>query len=153
MLTESGRVVALEPGAVWVEISRELTCNREILANVSGHVVVDCIGNGSQSYLKLSTAAFPPGLFKVNDQVSIAIPKRYFLDTPLLVYGAPLLTTLACLALAVGFFPNTSDETLALGAALGYTGGFLLVRLHTRWLCNGSDFRPRLIGPERHSRR
>ena len=146
MLTESCRVVAVEPGWVWVETSRDLTCDGGALANMSGMVTLNFSGERPHSYLKLSTGVFPHDFFKVDDQVAVVVPERYLPDSALLVYGVPLLTTLACVALAKLFLPNATDAETVLGAILGYTGGLLLVRLHTWLLGKGCDLRPRLIG-------
>ena len=146
MLTESCRVVAVEPGWVWVETPRDSSCDGGLLANMSGFVTLDCSDEGPRSYLKLSTSVFPNDHFKVDDEVSVVVPERHLPDSALLVQGVPLMTTLACIALAALFLPNATDAETVLGAILGYTGGLLLVRLHACLLRRGSYLRPRLIG-------
>ena len=147
MLTETGRVVAVEPGWLWVETIRRSTCGSCAAAKGCGHAIMNSIGDGTRNYLKVSTAAFPDGRFQVDDNVAIAIPERILLDSALVVYGAPLAATLAGAALAAGFLPGASDAETVLGAAVGFVGGLTLVRLHAWWFRNHNAFHPRLIGP------
>ena len=151
MLTETGRVVAVEPGWLWVETIRQSTCGSCAAAKGCGHGIMNSMGDGLRNYLKVSTAAFPDGRFQVDDQVAIAIPERLLLDSAMIVYGAPLLTTLCGAALAAGFLPGASDVETMLGALLGLVGGLSIVRLHAWWFRHNHQFHPRLIGPARAS--
>ena len=149
MLTEAGKVVAVEPGWLWVETIRRSTCGSCAAAKGCGHGIMNRMTEGSRSYLKLSTAAFPEDCFKVDDQVAIAIPERLLLDSALIVYGVPLAATLGCAALAAALLPDASDADTALGAALGFLAGLSLIRLHSWWFRHNSEMQPRLIGPAR----
>ena len=149
MLTEAGKVVAVEPGWLWVETIRSSTCGSCAAAKGCGHGIMNRMGEGSRSYLKVSTANFPEARFRVDDQVTIAIPERLLLDSAMIVYGVPLATTLGCAALAAALLPTPSDAVTLLGAALGFLAGLSLVRLHSWWFRHSSEMQPRLVGPAR----
>ena len=147
MLTETGRVVAVESGWLWVETVRKSTCGSCAAAKGCGHGILHSLGDGSRHHLRVSTGAFPEDRFRVDDEVCIAIPERLLLDSAFIVYGAPLLTTLGGAALFSGLIPQASDMEAVAGAALGFVGGIILVRLHAWWRRHDSGMHPRLIGP------
>jgi sigma-E factor negative regulatory protein RseC len=149
MLTEAGKVVAVEPGWLWVETVRSSTCGSCAAAKGCGHGIMNRISEGSRSYLRVSTSAFPEDRFKVDDRVAIAIPERLLLDSALIVYGVPLVATLGGAALAAALLSNASDADTLLGAVLGFLAGLGLVRLHSWWFRHNSEMQPRLIGPAR----
>ena len=147
MLTETGRVVAVEPGWLWVETIRQSTCGSCAAAKGCGHGIMNSLRDGSRNYLKVSIGAFSEDRFSVDDEVTIAIPERLLLDSAMIVYGAPLAATLVGAALLSGLLPKASDAEAILGATLGFLGGITLVRLHAWWRRNHAGMHPRLIGP------
>lgn len=147
MLMETGRVVAVEKGWLWVETIRQSTCGSCAAAKGCGHGILNSLGNSARNHVKVSSGAFPDHRFTVDDQVRIAIPERLLLDSAMIVYGAPLLATLLGAALLSGLQPHASDGEAILGATLGFLGGLSLVRLHAWWRRNHPGLHPRLIGP------
>ena len=65
---------------------------------------------------------------RIDDQVRIGIPEDVILRGSVLVYMLPLLTTLCGAGFASTL--SASEAYTVLGAALGFAGGFALVRLH-----------------------
>ena len=147
MLTETGRVVAVEPGFLWVETVRASTCGSCSAASGCGHGIMNRMGEGSRNFLKVSSEAFPHDLFKVDDEVCIAIPENVVLGGSFMVYIVPLLCTLAVAAIFAGLVPAASDLDTALGALVGFVAGVGLVKLHARSTRNDVRLNPRLLGP------
>ncbi len=147
MLTENGRVVAVEPGCLWVETIRESTCGSCEAARGCGHGLMNQMGSGSRNFLKVSSEAFPEGRFQVDDEVCIAIPEHVVLGGSFMVYIVPLLCTLVVAAIFAGLVPAASDLDTALGAMVGFLLGVGMVKLHAWSSRNDERLHPRLLGP------
>lgn len=147
MLTENGRVVAVEPGCLWVETIRQSTCGTCSASKGCGHGIMNQIGDGSSSYLRVSSEAFPEGRFKVDDEVCIAIPEHVVLSGSFIVYIVPLLCTLTVAGIFAGLVPAASDVDTVVGALVGFSAGVGLVKLHAWSRRNDERLHPRLLGP------
>ena len=147
MLTETGRVVAVESGWLWVETIRQSTCGSCSAAKGCGHGLMNQMGDGRRSYLKVASDAFPDGRFKVDDEVHIAIPEQMLLSGSFVVYMVPLLSTLVVASIFAGLVPAASDVDTVLGAGVGFLCGVGLVRWHAWHRRNDTRVHPRLLGP------
>lgn len=147
MLTETGRVIAVEPGSLWVETIRRSTCGSCSAAKGCGHGILNRMYDGHRNLLKVSSSAFPEGRFQVDDEVSIAIPEQVIVSSSFVVYIVPLLSTLIVAGMFAGLAPAASDLDTVLGAAVGFGLGVALVRLHAWLQRNDSRLHPRLLGP------
>jgi sigma-E factor negative regulatory protein RseC len=105
------------------------------------------LGDGRRSYLQVSSEAFPEGRFKVDDEVSIAVPEHVVLAGSFMVYIVPLICTMLVAAVCGALIPAASDLDTALGALAGFALGVGLVKLHARSRRNDERLRPRLLGP------
>ncbi len=146
MLTEIGRVIAVEPGSLWVETIRQSTCGSCSVAKGCGHGVLNRLYDGHRNLLKVSAKEFPEGRFQVGDDVSIAIPEDVIVGSSFVVYMVPLLSTLLVAGLMAGLVPTASDGSALLGAVAGFGLGVALVRLHAWSRRNDSRLHPRLVG-------
>ncbi len=147
MLTETGRVVAVEPGSLWVETIRQSTCGSCQAAKGCGHGILNSLRDGQRNLLKVSSTAFPEGRFRVDDEVTIAIPENLLVGSSFVVYIVPLICTLAVAAVFAGAVPGASDLDTLLGALVGFSLGVAVVRLHAWLRRNDQRLHPRLIGP------
>ena len=147
MLTENGRVVAVEREWLWVETIRQSTCGSCSAAKGCGHGLMNQAGDGRRSYLKVSCKAFPEGRFQIDDEVCIAIPEHLMLGGSFILYMVPLLTTLIMAGAWFALVPAATDLGTFAGAVLGFCIGLMLVRLHAVWRGNNPDYNPRLLGP------
>ncbi|MEE4192651.1 MAG: SoxR reducing system RseC family protein [Halieaceae bacterium] len=147
MLTETGRVVAVDPDSLWVETIRRSTCGSCSAAKGCGHGILNRMTDGHRNLLKVSTAAFPEGRFQVDDEVSIAIPEDVIVGSSFVVYMVPLLCTLLVAGSVAGLLPAASDLATFLGAVLGFGLGVGLVRLHAWTRRDDKRLHPRLLGP------
>ncbi len=146
MLVETGRVVAVEEDALWVESIRQSTCGSCAARQGCGHGLLNRIGAGRSSYIRvLRGSAMNRRPCEVNDQVRISIPEQVILRGSMVVYMLPLLCMLGGAALAVQLFPAVSEALAVVGAAVGLSLGFGLVRWHAwRHRCD-SELQPTLL--------
>ena len=130
MLTETGRVVAVERDSVWVETIRQSTCGSCAVQKGCGHGLINQISDGSRSYIRVLPGKVSPQACAVDDQVKISIPEEVLLRGSLIVYMLPLLSMLAGAAATVGLLQGDQDLLALMGAALGFALGVGLVRWH-----------------------
>lgn len=131
MLVETGRVVAVEADALWVETIRRSTCGACAARQGCGHGLLNRIGAGRSGYVRvLRGPQADRRPCEVNDQVRISIPEQVILRGSVVVYMLPMLCMLVGAALAVQLFPAASEALAAVGAAVGLGLGFGLVRWH-----------------------
>ena len=138
MITETGRVVAVNGDRVWVQTIRASACvscsarggcGQRVLAGVSG-------GRANQVLVGNSLGA------GVGDEVTVAIDESALLGASLLVYALPLV--LMVLGAVTGHqLSGGLDGGAMLGAGAGMGVGFLLARrAQSR---SARDYEPRLV--------
>lgn len=133
MMTETGRVVALEANAVWVETMRTSTCGSCEVRSGCGHGLLASIGRSSSLVRALLTSGGPADL-EVHDEVRISIPELGFLRGVAALYVMPLLSTLAAAVLAShvlvvdGMTQSQADLRVSLAAVAGLVLGLLILR-------------------------
>ncbi|GHD28358.1 SoxR reducing system RseC family protein [Halioglobus pacificus] len=129
MLTETGRVVAVEDDSIWVETIRQSTCGACAARKGCGHGMLNRYASGQRGYIRvLPGDNLKPRDCTVNDQVMIALPESVILRGSAIVYLMPLLLML--LGAALGGYGAASDIASLLGAGTGLLGGLVLVRYH-----------------------
>lgn len=123
MIEEQGRVVAIEPGAVWVETLRKSTCSSCSANAACGQGVMDRLGVGRQrGYVR----ALSRLNLAVGDSVVIGVREDLLVRSSLLVYLLPLLGLLAAALAADGL--GLAEPQVILGGLAGMFGTWLLVR-------------------------
>lgn len=130
MLTESGRVVALEADSLWVETIRRSTCGACAAQKGCGHGLLNRIRDGQRGLVRVLPGEFRLSDYRINDEVQIGVPDDVIVRGSLIVYMLPLLTLLGGAALASHWFPAASDLAAAVGMLVGFAAGLLLVRWH-----------------------
>ncbi|MCL7944298.1 SoxR reducing system RseC family protein [Marinobacter sp. ATCH36] len=138
MITETGKVVAVSGGRVWVQTVRTSACQscsarhgcgQRALASVSG-------GRANQVLVTNSLGA------RVGDEVTVAIEESALLGASLLVYALPLVLMVIG-AVSGHQLSGGHDAAAMFGAAAGMAAGFLVARRV------GSDpardYEPRLV--------
>ena len=130
MLIETGRVVALEAEALWVETIRRSTCGSCAANKGCGHGLLNRISDGRTGYVRVLSGAVPADQCTVDDQVRIGIPEQVILRGSLLLYMLPLVFMLAGATAAHGQWPGAPELASVCGALFGLVLGFALVRLH-----------------------
>lgn len=150
MLTEVGRVVAVEDDSLWVETLRQSTCGACAAQKACGHGLLNRFAAGRKGLIRVLPGSCSPRDCRVDDQVRISIPEEVILRGSLIAYVLPLLCMLAGAGLAgAGLavrFPGVGQDVLAaLGAIAGLAAGFALVRLHGERHRNDESFQPVLV--------
>ncbi len=145
MLSEVGRIVALESDSVWVETIRRSTCGTCQAQKGCGHGILNSIGDGRRSFVRVLPGKVQLRDCQVDDSVRISIPEAVLLRGSLIVYLLPLLCMLAGALLAVNFGTGTEDVLAALGAIAGLVAGFAIVRWHGLRHRNDASYQPVLV--------
>lgn len=145
-MRESGRVVAVEDNAVWVETIRQSTCNACSAEKVCGQGIMNKMGAGKRHHLRVPLDGRSPQEFQPNDEVTIRVPDGALVGAALFVYLVPLLGLIGGML----FFDSRFSEP-AIGALLGFASGLGLVWLHGRLQFVGKRYQPVLVGRPRRS--
>jgi sigma-E factor negative regulatory protein RseC len=133
MIEETGRVVAIEEGAVWVETLRKSTCSSCSANAGCGQGLMDKIGVGRQRGFVRVLSDLQLAL---NDVVIIGISEDLLLRSAVLVYLLPLLGLLAGALLASSL---ALTEGLVILSALA---SLLVSWLAVRWYCRRTENDP-----------
>jgi len=124
VIEEQGRVVAVEPGAVWVETLRKSTCSSCSVKAGCGQGLLEQIGVSSRrGYVR----ALSNLQLRVGDAVMIGVREDLLVRGSLLVYLLPLLGLFSAAVLVERM--GASEPWVILSALLG----FLLACCAVRW--------------------
>ncbi|PIE41010.1 MAG: transcriptional regulator [Gammaproteobacteria bacterium] len=124
MIEESGRVVAVEKGAVWVESIRRAACDTCAAKNGCGQSALAKLGQQHKNHVRAISSLD----LEVGDSVVIGVPEDVVIKGTLIAYMMPLIFMLVAAITADSL--NTADSTVALASLAGLAVGFLVVRLH-----------------------
>jgi sigma-E factor negative regulatory protein RseC len=133
MMTETGTVIALEDGAVWVQTQRRGTCGACAARAGCGHALLAGAGGGEQIVRALRGKDTPTNI-ALHDEVRISLPERSFLRGVLYAYLLPIAATLLLALLAHEWFvtpdlaQSTADLRVLAGAAVGLAAGLAGLR-------------------------
>jgi len=142
MLKEIGRVVAAEPGALWVEVSAKSACGSCAAKSSCGHGLLEQLRHGRRYLRVLESEAAPSGV-QVGQEVEIGLPEGAVLSASAMLYLVPLFGLLLGSVLASASLPG--DMAAALGGAAGLAAGLVLVRLHALRRRNDQRWQPILL--------
>ena len=149
MITETGRIVAVESDCVWVETIRQSTCNSCSVQKGCGHGLMNKVDAGRLNHVRALLAGSSPELFAINDVVRISIPEKVLVQGALLVYLLPLLTMLGGGLLVSHFW--VGDVIAAFGALAGLGLGFALVRWHAFRTRDDASLQPSVLPDPRNA--
>ena len=130
-LMETGRVVAIEPDAVWIEADRSAACGRcAARAGCGQGALAGLLQQGKGRVRALSGDDLSAAQCDVGDQVWIRVPEAALLTGTLLIYGFPLfLGILVSIVLSA-----RGDLWAAAGFCLGTLSGFAILQRAVLWL-------------------
>ena len=153
MMTETGRVVAVEDSQLWVEVIQQSTCGACSAQKACGQSLLQQLYNGRRSHINVHFDAQQFPNIQVNDQVEINLPEQIVLWGSFLLYILPLLGLL--LGAGVGqwlalenLFENlsaSSEVASIVGALIGFVGGVLLAKRRAQVTTKNPDCRPNLV--------
>ena len=125
-LTETGRVVALESDAVWVEADRSAACGKCAARAGCGQGALSALlQNGKGRVRATSGDTLDAGSCQLGDEVLIQVPESTLLGGTLLIYGVPLSAGV-CLSMAAA---RWGDLWSAVAFAGGLLSAFAILRL------------------------
>lgn len=133
MITETGRIVAIEPEGLWVETIQRSTCGSCAAQKGCGQSLMSRL-LGHTSYLWVLLEGRDAAQYQLGEEIRIGVPETVVVKGSLFVYLVPLLFMLVGAGLADTL--TQSDGWSAIGAMLGLLAGGLLVRWrahHTRY--------------------
>lgn len=147
MITETGRVVAIEEGGLWVETMRKTTCGSCAVQKGCGHGVLNKLGSNRSNYIRVLYGDLPHH-FAIDDEVQIGIPEQIVVMASFVVYMVPLLLLLLGAVAGEYVLQSGLGETVAgmLGAVVGFAAGLCVVAWHNAKIRNDCSYQPRLIG-------
>ncbi len=150
MITESGRVVAIESDCLWVETIRQSTCNSCSAQKGCGHGMLNKMGGGRPHHLRVLLRDKLASDFAIGDEVDLSIAEQVLVSSALIVYLLPLISLLLGAMVASYGWPG-SDLASFGGAIVGFITGFAMVKYHALASRNNLALQPVIIGKQRGS--
>ena len=151
MITETGRIVAIEKDSLWVETISQTTCGSCSAQKGCGHGILNKLGTGRSNHIRVLLGGYHADQFQLDDQVQISIPERVVLTGSFIVYMLPLLTMLVgallfefVLGLVLPGYPEQDNLFAVIGALSGFIVGIVLVRWHAVKNRDNQHYQPRL---------
>ena len=127
-LSETGRVVAVEPDAVWIEADRSAACNKCAARAGCGQGALSAVLQSGKGRVRATSGeTLSAAQCNVGDPVVIRVPEATLLGGTLLIYGLPLVTGAILSMLA----STRGDLWSAAAFAIGLLSGFAILRLVT----------------------
>ena len=127
-LSETGRVVAVEPDAVWIEADRSAACNKCAARAGCGQGALSVVLQSGKGRVRATSGeTLSAAQCNVGDQVVIRVPEATLLGGTLLIYGFPLVTGAILSMLA----STRGDLWSAAAFAIGLLSGFAILRFVT----------------------
>ena len=124
MVSEKGRVVAIDDDALWVETIQQSTCNACAAQKGCGQSVLSKIGIKT-THLRVLLNGYRASDFALNDEVSIGIPDDVIVKSSLLAYLVPIILLVAFSGIAQ-YTTNNEFYAIAAGVLGLILGGFYI---------------------------
>lgn len=140
-MEERGRVVAIEPGAIWVETIQRSGCHGCTAKSGCGTGLLGDYLSGA-TRVRVALNSWDPDNISLNDTAVIGIAENALASSALLVYMLPLIS----LVLAALAGDGLAGEAGAIvGALAGLIGGALFVRRFSRRHAANPAYTPLLL--------
>lgn len=140
MIEETGRVVAVEDGAVWVETVRRSTCESCTARKGCGHALLDSGRAGARARI----LAQSDDLLEVGQTVVLGVPEGALVRGAALVYLVPLILMFLGALLGDGL-ALAGEHGAAIGGMSGLIAGFLLNRFYSLGHERDPALHPRVV--------
>jgi len=145
VITETGRVLAVEEGYLWVATIQTSTCNSCKAQVGCGQRLMAKLGQ-DEALLKVGLGDYPAKAVSVNDQVVLGIAEEAVVKASMLAYMLPLLLMLlAVLAAQQWLAPNFGEPAVILSAIIGLAAGALIIYWHGRSSSYQEQYQPILL--------
>jgi sigma-E factor negative regulatory protein RseC len=128
MLTETGRVVAVDSDTLWVETVSTTACGSCSAKSGCGQNLLARWAS-KRTYLKVALEGRDPIAFEVGDLVTVGIPEDVVVTSSLLMYCLPIILLLA--GAGLGQYATGSEAASMLAGLIGLAIGGLAAKLYT----------------------
>ena len=142
MITETGRIVAIDEECLWVENIQRSTCQSCSAEKGCGQSLVAKWG-GKTSFIRVLLEGRDPTAYQLHEEITIGIPDAVVANGSLLVYLTPLAAML--LMLAVAEWLSFGEGGVIGLAVVGLLVGGALVRWHSHRHRNDRRVQPILM--------
>lgn len=137
-MEERGRIVAIEPDAVWVETTQRSACNGcEAKSGCGTGLLGDFFSSSTRVRAVLN--GLPADKISLNDIAVIGLAENALTSSTLLVYMVPLVSLVLVALLGDHLFAEIGAVT---GALLGLLTGALGVRWYSRRQSTNPTYTP-----------
>jgi len=137
MIEEVGSVVALAPGAVWVETKRSSTCSGCSVKSGCGQGVMDRLGIRERRGLTLALSDLH---LNVGDGVVIGVHERALLRGAALVYLFPLIALLLSAVIASAL--SAAEAYVILAGIVGFAISWLIIYKRSQDTASDPELQP-----------
>lgn len=139
LIVESGEVVRLDDGFVWIKTIRKSTCGACQARHGCGQKLLNQLSSESADIKAKLNTNFPKNTLAAGDTVEIGIAESAVVLSSLLTYGLPLFCLIVAVVLVA---PIGSDLITALSGASALALGVLIVRWGSPKYCPPHLFEP-----------
>ena len=128
MFSEAGRVVAIEPDSLWVEVIQTSACEACKAQKGCGQSAINKVFSARRQHVRALLAAHDSAdQYHVDDWVELNVPDSTILQGVALVYGVPLLTMIGGALLGQSYF-HGAEGWVILSSLAGLATGVFGVR-------------------------
>tara|TARA_B100001057_G_scaffold46603_1_gene41580 strand:+ start:68 stop:502 length:435 start_codon:yes stop_codon:yes gene_type:complete len=120
-LNETGKVVAVEPDAVWIEADRSATCGKCAARAGCGQGALSAFLQTGKRRVRATTGEnLTAAQCNLGDEVVIKVPEATLLGGTVLIYGLPLMTGTVLSILSSTWGDLWSAAAFATGMLFGF---------------------------------
>lgn len=142
MISEKGRVVAVEDDALWVETIQKTTCGSCVAQKGCGQSLLSKLGI-KNSFLRVLLQQKSASDYSIGDEVDIGIPDDIVVKSSLFAYLLPIVLLVLFSGFAQQFF---EQELYVIGMGLlGLLAGAGLIKIFSYTHRNDSRYQPVLL--------
>lgn len=143
MITETGRVVAIDEDGLWVQTIRKSACAQCSAQKGCGQAVLAKMGR-DPGFIKVLFGDQPAQGFQLDDFVTIGIGEDVLVKSTLLIYLVPLFTLL--LGVLIGAQISSVEAVSAIAGFAGLVVGGLVTKIILSRGGRNSQLQPILLG-------
>ncbi len=153
-MIESGRVVAIETNALWVETQQQTTCGNCVAQKGCGQGLLQQLYPARQNHLRVLFSADagvddPATPYAIGDRVEFSLPDHILVAGSVLLYLVPVAGLLLGAVVGEQFFVN---ELAIIGAAFaGFCIAVAGVRLFSMAHADDTTLQAQLVGRARQT--
>ncbi len=149
-MIESGRVVAIESDALWVETLQKTTCGSCALQKGCGQSILQQLYSARANHLRVQMTDSDPHAidsvdpYRIGDRVEFSLPDHIIVTGSLLLYLVPIVGLLLGSVLGAQLFAH--EPAVIVSAMLGFCIAAAAVRLFSMRRGDGAALQAQLIG-------